>query len=181
MKKTLLIFALILCFSHESFTDHLKGGFFTYEYLGQGSQNTSFLKYRVTLTVYMACNATPAQINGTINFTFRDAGTSAVIQNEPVNIRNQYNLSRTKDEECITDDQRGCYYHIVVYQLDSIELPDNGVGYTVAYQRCCRIVGINNMPNSPPSNSVGNTYAIQIPGSNAGLNAHHNKSAVFLV
>jgi gliding motility-associated-like protein len=179
MKK--LLFAIILCMiGTVSFANHLKGGFFTYEYLGPGTSDPSNLRYHVTLTVYMACNATTQQINDPIFFTFFDAGTNQQVRNVSVPISSQYNLGRTKDEECITGDQTGCYYHIVVYNLPSVELPDNGSGYVISYQRCCRIAGIQNMPPGT-SNSIGNTYSIEIPGSNIGLNAYQNNSAAFLV
>src|SRR5213080_1933039 len=101
MKKLLLLTLLIGCFSF-SFANHLKGGFFTYEYLGPGSSNPTNLRYKITLTVYMACNATAQQINDPINFTFFDAGTKVFVRNVSVAITRQYNLGRIKDEECIT-------------------------------------------------------------------------------
>ena len=177
MKKILLFVFLFVSFTASA--DHLKGGFFTYEYLGPGINNPSYLRYHVRLTVYMICNPSPGQLGADIPFTFFDAGTGQIFQNVSVPRQNNYNLIRTQDEECISDDQRGCYYHIVVYDLPSIELPDNGAGYVVSYQRCCRITGIDNM--QPPSNAVGSTYAIKIPGKNTGQNAHQNRSASFLV
>ena len=54
MKKTLFVlFFSILCIS--GFANHIKGGFFTYEYKGPGIVNPSNLRYDITLTVYMIC------------------------------------------------------------------------------------------------------------------------------
>ncbi|MBA2744995.1 MAG: gliding motility-associated C-terminal domain-containing protein [Flavisolibacter sp.] len=180
MKKLILCISIVFC-TIPALADHLKGGFFTYEYLGPGITNPNSVRYRVRLTVYMACNPSSGQLNTSIPFTFFDANSNAQVQNVMVGISNQYNLVRSKDEECITGDQRGCYYTIVVYELASIELPSNAAGYTVSYQRCCRIIGIQNMISNPASNSVGNTYSITIPGSSAPQNAQTNNSAQFLV
>ena len=178
MKKIFLCFCILLCTS-TAFADHLKGGFFTYEYLGPGVIDPSNVRYRVRLTVYMVCNPSSGQLNTSIPFTFFDAATNIMVRNEQVGIVNQYNLTRTDDDECITGDQRGCYYTIVIYELASIELPSNTAGYTVSYQRCCRIIGIQNMNSNPPSNTIGNTYSITIPGSATPHNGQTNNSAVF--
>lgn len=174
MKKILILLFTCLCFI-DSFANHLKGGFFTYEYLGPGQNNPTYLRYRVTLTVYMECNATPLQINNPINFTFFDAATNQLFQNVSVAISQQYNLQKGYDNPCINGNQAQCYYKIVVYTLASIELPPNQAGYTVSYQRCCRIAGISNIAGN--SSTVGNTYSVNIPG---GAN-QQNSSAVFLV
>src|SRR5258705_10872349 len=118
--------------------DHLKGGFFTYTYLGPGINNSSYLRYRITLTVYMHCNPSGGQLTDPINFSFFNAATNAFIQSAGVHITSQYNLSKVYDDECISGNQIGCYYTIVVYDLPSIELAPLPNGYTVAYQRCCR-------------------------------------------
>ncbi|MGZ8538866.1 MAG: PKD domain-containing protein, partial [Flavisolibacter sp.] len=164
-----------------AFANHLKGGFFTYEYLGQGISNPGYLRYRVTLTVYMDCGSefNPGQLTDPINFTIFDAGTNAQFGNPTVRITSSYRLSKVKDEECIANDQPGCYYFIVIYDLPSIELPGNAAGYTFSYQRCCRITNIANMPGG--SENHGNTYSITIPGSNSPMRADTNSSPRFLV
>ena len=171
----------IICFLLISFfasAEHLKGGFFTYRYLGQGSSPTK-LRYQVTLTVYMICNPSSGQLTQSIPFTFFNAATGQQVQKVYVSISQQYQLSRVEDEECITGEQRGCYYYIVIYDLPEIELDANGAGYAVSYQRCCRIIDIKNIGGA--SNTLGNTYGVQIPGSNAGQNAQQNSSASFQI
>lgn len=175
--KKFLFFILIFFSAFIAKADHLKGGFFTYEYLGPGS-GPNTLKYHITLTVYMVCNPKPEQIGGAINFSFYNADTRQFYKDVAVPITQQYELKRSHNDPCIIGDQSVCYY-IVVYDLPGIDLPVNQNGYTVAYQRCCRIININNI--QAPSNNVGNTYAIAIPGKGAGQNAEQNKSAEFLV
>ncbi|HUC80249.1 MAG TPA: hypothetical protein VMR70_05000, partial [Flavisolibacter sp.] len=179
MKKTLFIFSFLLLGLVAS-ADHLKGGFFTYRYLGPGS-TPGTLRYNITLTVYMNCNSefNPGQLSNPIPFTIFDAGTQTQIRRVLVSISNQYRLSKARDEQCITNDQRGCYYYIVVYDLADIELPANTGGYIISYQRCCRIIDIKNIAGN--SNTYGNTYSIKIPGSAVGPTAPENSSAAFQV
>ena len=176
MKKYLLVLVLALLGCPLLFAAHIKGGFFTYQYLGAGTGTN--LKYKITLTVYMICNPNAGQLSNPINFSFFNAGTNQFIRTESVAITNQYNLSKTYDEPCITGNEVGCKYTIVVYELASVELPPLADGYIVSYQRCCRIAGINNLLNSA---AVGNTFTIKIPGSNAPQNAQTNSSPRFLV
>ncbi len=66
----------------------------------------------------------------------------------------------------------------MIYDLPEIELAPSPSGYIIAYQRCCRIDGINNIQNS---GDVGNTFSIQIPGNNVLAGASINSSPRFLV
>lgn len=177
MKRFLLLFILFTGLSQLSFANHIKGGFFTYKYLGAGATAGS-LKYNVTLTVYMQCFPNDGQVTDPINFTIFDGSTNQFIRNVSVPLTKRYELGKSRDEECITGDQSGCYYTIIVYDLSSIDLPSNANGYTFSYERCCRIAGVENIQNS---NSVGNTYSITIPGASVGQNAQQNSSAGFLV
>jgi gliding motility-associated-like protein len=176
MKKYLLVVTLALLLCPALFAAHIKGGFFTYQYLGPGTGTN--LRYKITLTVYMICNPSTGQLSNPINFSFFNAGTNQFIRTESVAITNQYTLSKTYDEPCITGNEVGCKYTIVVYDLASVELPPLADGYIVSYQRCCRIAGINNLVNS---GTVGNTFSIKIPGSSAPQNAQTNSSPRFLV
>lgn len=176
MKKSILTSLLsiaLLC----GYAEHIKGGFFTYQYLGPGSGDN--LKYKITLTVYMVCNPSEGQLSDTINFSIYEGVSDNIYRNAKVKTKTKYNLVKTEDELCISGDQRGCYYTIVVYELASIELPANAEGYTVSYQRCCRIANMDNIVNS---GEVGNTYSIKIPGTNATVpDANKNNSPNFAV
>jgi len=176
MKRFFLAILLVFLLAASSNAAHIKGGFFTYKYLGPGTGTN--LRYQITLTVYMHCAATPAQISDPINFTIFNAGTNQFIQNVSVSKTNEYQLSKNFDEPCITGNETGCYYKIVVYDLSSIELPATPSGYVVAYQRCCRINGIINVVNS---GNVGNTFTINIPGTTVTPGAEINSSPLFLV
>ena len=176
MKRYLLAITTLLLFAISTDAAHIKGGFFSYQYLGPGTNNPSFLKYKVTLTVYMICSATAGQISDPINFTIFNGGTNAFIQNVSVGIKSDFLLNKTFDEPCITGNQAKCYYRVIVYELASIELAPLANGYIFAYQRCCRIAGIQNVVNS---GTVGNTFDIKIPGTSQ--NAQTNSSPLFPV
>jgi len=147
-----------------TFSRHIKGGFFNYQYLGQGTTSTSNARYKITLTVYMDCAASGNQIDKNLNFTFF-SGTTAN-QYAVINVAqtSTYLLQKLYDDPCITGDQAVCFYRIVTYVLNSFELPPSADGYTISYQRCCRI---ENMDNIIGSGTVGNTYTIQIPGTSS--------------
>jgi gliding motility-associated-like protein len=176
MKKFIL--SLILFFSlFNAFAAHIKGGFFTYEYLGPGIANTDYSRYKISLTVYMSCNPSAGQLTPQINFSIFEQGFSTLVANPAVTITRQYNLFKETDEPCISLDQRGCYYTVVIYELNSIELAPSTVGYTISYQRCCRIANMQNVTNS---DAVGNTYSISIPGTSSMVpNAFKNNSPNF--
>lgn len=176
MKRHLLFFILLSALSFSAEANHIKGGFFTYKFLGAGIQNPANLRFQITLTVYMICYPTEGQLNSPINFTFFDGGTNQYLEDVSVPITNQYAVQKLTDEKCISGDQRGCYYYIVIYDLPAIELTPRANGYTISYQRCCRIAGMENVTSS---NSVGNTYSITIPGTSVGMNAEKNSSPQF--
>lgn len=176
MKRILFIILTFFILAATSNAAHIKGGFFTYKYLGPGTAGN--LRYQVTLTVYMICNPSTGQLSNPINFSIFNAGNNQFLQNVSVPITNQYNLTKNFDEPCITGNETGCYYTIVVYDLTSVELPSSPDGYIFAYQRCCRLAGINNVVSS---GSVGNTFAIKIPGTAVLAGAETNSSPVFQV
>ena len=177
MKKAIFIFLLFLSSTPASlFARHLKGGFFTYQYLGPGAGASN--KYRVTLTIYMDCNATGQQIDQTLNFSFFDAGNNGLLFTREVGQKDNFLLRKTTDEECISGDQTGCYYRVITYELAEVELPINTAGYVVSFQRCCRIENIVNISNS---GAVGNTYAINIPGTAINPLFAQNNSANFII
>src|SRR5688572_31054642 len=119
MKKFILFLSLFVI-TTPTLANHLKGGFFTYEYLGVGIIDPTHFRYKVKLTVYMICNPSAGQLDNPVPFTFFDATTNLQVKNVMVDMTDQYKLNRTEDEPCIVGDQRGCYYTIVVYELASV-------------------------------------------------------------
>lgn len=178
MKKLLFTLLFSIALIH-AFAAHIKGGFLTYEYLGPGTVNPTFLRYKIKLTMYMSCFPTSGQLTNPINLTIFRGSTSIEHANPSVSITNRRELEKKVDEPCISGNQAACYYTVVEYELNNYELPVSADGYTISYQRCCRIAGMENVQNS---GSVGNTYSILIPGTNSPVpDANKNSSPNFLV
>lgn len=177
MKKLLLIISLSLC-SFISFATHTKGGWIYYEYLGQGVNDPTKLRYKVVLKIYMICNATyPGQLDDNVNFTYFDGGSHAFIQNRTVPLKEAPNVSNCTQQQCNPCVQNipSICYKIATYE-DIVELAPTAGGYTIAYQRCCRISGIVNLVNS---NTLGDTWTVSIPGNSKLANAPQNSSPQF--
>lgn len=125
----------------------------------------------------MDCDATGLQIDDVVNFTIFTGTSSTQYANVAVQKTSEYLLQKNYDDPCITGNQAECYYKIVTYVLNSFELPPSTNGYTISYQRCCRI---ENMDNIVSSGNIGNTYTIQIPGTSSIVpNAVKNSSPNF--
>lgn len=176
MKRILFFILTVFLLSSISNAAHIKGGFFSYRYLGPGAPGNA--TYQVTLTVYMICNPSVPQVSNPINFSIFDGGNNQFLQDVSVSLKSQFNLNKNFDEPCITGNETGCYYTVVVYELNSIELPITPGGYIFSYQRCCRIAGIINVSGS---GTVGNTFSIKIPGTATAPGAETNSSPAFQV
>ena len=77
MKKIAFTFFLSILLV-SGFSAHIKGGFFSYEFIGDVAPNSA--KYKIKLTMYMNCNPSDGQLTNPINFTFFDAGSNNFIQ-----------------------------------------------------------------------------------------------------
>ncbi len=174
--KRFLFVSIFSFLSLISFANHTKGGWMYYEYMGPGSAtNTS--RYRVTLKLYTECNLNPGQTDPTVPFSFFGATSNNLIYNISVPVISDVNTNNCTTAEChpcINNIPFICY-KIRTYQTD-IDLPNTPDGFIVAYQRCCRIIGIQNIQS--PSNNVGETWTVKIPGT-AVAGAQLNSSARF--
>jgi gliding motility-associated-like protein len=176
MKKYCILLILLFFSFQKIFADHTKGGWMYYEYLGAGSAPNT-LQYRIVLKTYTACTLSSGQFNPTVNFTIFNAGNNQQLYNIAVTnseITDIQNCTSQNCHPCINPIPSICY-KIITYELVQ-DLPISANGYTVAYQRCCRIAGIINIQN--PSNSVGETWTVKIPGT-ATSGAELNSSAKF--
>jgi len=84
MKKILLLlFSICTCFA--SLATHTKGGWMYYEYLGQGIQDPTKLRYRIGMNFYMDCPSNIIEPN--YNFSiFQGAAPYTFIVDAPVNL-----------------------------------------------------------------------------------------------
>jgi gliding motility-associated-like protein len=169
MKKT-IIMVMCLMASAVSFGAHLKGGWIYYEALGPGA-TTGTVKYRITVKQYLDCNSTANQIDTDVILGIFGTGYF-----KRVVIPNSGNVIMKKGtfDPCISPAPNVCY-RIDSYTTD-VELPESAAGYTLAVQRCCRVAGIVNVPNS---STIGITYSTSIPGSINGNSYAQNNSPQF--
>ncbi len=173
MKKFILALLFFLSLS-DVFANHLKGGWMYYEYLGPGIVDPAKLRYRLVLKQYMVCNANPDQVGTVINFTIFNAANNSFVENAPAPKSLEENIQNHPNNPCILNEPVICY-KVVTFETIR-ELTPLPAGYTISFQRCCRIGGISNLINSQ---SVGSTYMMQIPGTNLGVDAEKNNSAKF--
>jgi gliding motility-associated-like protein len=170
MKRYLVICCLFLLASTSVNAAHIKGGEVFYEYLGAGSNGSE--RYRITLRLFIDCNSTGSQIDPDVNIGIYKNATNQSVQGSPFTLPNtldeQINLSAPSP--CIVNPSPVCY-RVRLYS-SIIELPREALGYTVIFQRCCRINGIENID---PNNSIGASYTCQIHGtSSIGVNETNN-------
>ncbi|WP_207515529.1 PKD domain-containing protein [Longitalea luteola] len=180
MRKALAIALLLIGSIQSLFAEHIKGGEMYYEYLGPGSM-ASTSRYRVTLKLYIDCNANSAgQLDTRINLTVFDKNSLLQVPGSPFDAPttgDQFLRFDPASNPCISNAPTDVCYRVRSFST-VIELPINANGYTIAYQRCCRIDNIINLV--PRSNAVGATYMCEIPGTNSLPEAYKNSSPRFL-
>ncbi len=158
MKPLVLIFFYCLsCLFADA--KHITGGEMIYDYLGAGSAANS-RSYRVTLRLFRDENCfNCAAMPPTVIIGVFNNDNSQVVTNLTLSLSSSSQLPLNTLPSCITNPPT-LTYTVGFYSFE-IELPYNNTGYTAAYQTCCRIDDIANIPNS-----VGATYTTVIPGSN---------------
>lgn len=172
LKYTLL--CIIGCFGFaSSYANHITGG--EMFYVLKGMSGGDYI-YEVTLKLYRDCNSGGAQLD--------DVAPIAVFNNETraqfgstfmVTRTNKVTLSIKSPDPCILNPPTVCYE--VGYYTFTVTLPPSSQGFTISYQRCCRIAGITNLV---ASSSVGATYTALVPGTSLGNTYPNNNSARFL-
>ncbi|HEY1114283.1 MAG TPA: hypothetical protein VGE66_12010, partial [Chitinophagaceae bacterium] len=169
--KHLLLCTLGCFVAALSYANHITGGQMYYTLVSESGGNFT---YKVTMMLYRDCYSQGAQLD--------DSAPIGVFNNETGAIRmfqvpmaRQEKLQITSPDPCILNPPTVCYD--VGYYEFSVTLPAAAQGYTIAYQRCCRIAGINNLIGS---SNVGATYTAQIPGTTLNNNYPANNSAQFV-
>ena len=177
MKKLFTLLTFLLCAIYVQ-AGHIAGGELYYKYIGPGAVANSS-KYEVTLRLFRECNPPPGP-NGTQVSGMPGNVILGIFQNGSATLTGTIDVARTdlqfitlsKPSACIVNAPQVCYQ--VGSYTTTVELNASGVGYTIAFQTCCRTNGIVNISGA----SVGATYTAEIPPS-TGLNAFINNSAVF--
>jgi len=145
----------------------------SYKYLGPGAASNSG-KYLIMLRMYRDCDTDGAKLDPNAAISIYASGSTIPFVSRSVTLERTDVITLTSPDPCISNPPRICYE--VGYYSFEVELPFTSGGYTVAYQRCCRIDGIFNLINSL---SAGATYSATIPGTSTLNSAPNNTSPVF--
>lgn len=172
MKQFLFFISVFFLLSLPSYANHITGGEMYYTFSGIVGNSYS---YHVTLKLYRDCYSTGAQLDDAAPIAIYNKSNGTIVwQNEVVRTQIVV-LNLGSPSPCITNPPLVCY-QVGYYEFD-VTLPGTPSGYIIAYQRCCRIAGINNLQGSV---GVGVTYTADIPGTNPDTTAPQNNSARFI-
>ncbi|MES1214067.1 MAG: hypothetical protein ABUT20_01010, partial [Bacteroidota bacterium] len=173
MKKIITSIFILLC-AFSSFAMHITGGEMYYEFIGMSGGNYQYL---VTLKLYRNHFAPPGAA------PLDDQASIAVFSNDRNTLVASYEVTREKIVNLVLNTPSPCitnppsvWYEVGYYEV-VVSVPASALGYTVAYQRCCRISGINNISGST---NVGASYTASIPGNALVIDAPVNNSAHFV-
>lgn len=154
------------------FANHITGGEIFYTYSGMDANGNH--SYHVTLKLYRDHFSSGAALDGAAAIAIFNTASGAMVWSQSVAMTLQTRLILGSPGACITN-APVVDYDVGYYEFD-ISLPPIPGGYTVTYQRCCRIAGINNLSSS---SNVGATYTAIIPGTVPSPSGPINNSARF--
>ncbi|WP_127126735.1 PKD domain-containing protein [Pseudoflavitalea rhizosphaerae] len=180
MKRKLLWTAVLLMTCYTSLhAAHIRGGELSYKFISAGTTpNTSI--YEITLKLYIDCNQNaPGQLETEVPITIFRSATNTEDRTlvAPMSFENFIRYDPNSNP-CISNAPTDVCYRLR-YFTTRVTLANIPGGYTLAWQRCCRINGIRNV--SAPSESYGVTCVANIPGTNIdGVpDAYKNSSPQF--
>ena len=174
MKKILFIIFFLYA-ATPLFARHVAGGELFYEYIGPGgSPNTS--SYKITLRLFRDCNSSGPLLQNeqVVVGIYENNNRFAALSLPLTGAVNTISLN-TAAFPCLVGTVNVCYQ--VALYTNTIDLPINAVGYTLARGGCCRV---NDITNTTGGSNLGSTYITQIPGTNT-LPIGFNNCPQFLV
>lgn len=177
MKKVLVIAIFLCALIQPLLAEHIKGGEMYYEYKGPGNQAGTAI-YQIYLKLYIDCNAQrEGQLDPQVPITIFDRFDNRQVTNPTASMVQEFFLRfDPATNPCIGNPPSDVCYRVRVYST-TVTLPINAKGYTLAYQRCCRIANIRNLQS--PSDAVGATYMAEIPGTELLADAYTNSSPTY--
>ncbi len=140
-----------------SLARHIKGGEIFYTYIGP---NGNFDTYQVKLRLFISCSSTRDQTETSVNLSFfRISDNQLAVGPVVAPLTYSEVLHLTKPSPCIVNPTDVCYW--VREYTYTVNLSRDPKGFTVVFQRCCRIDGIRNLS---VQKDVGASYTAQIHG-----------------
>jgi gliding motility-associated-like protein len=175
MRKIYFILFFITSYI-PSIAKHIVGGEVIYDYVR--TDNMSTKKYAITLRLFRDnrctdCSDMPANVTLGI---FNNDNNSRLGNFLNIKLSTTRNLDIISAPSCLSNTPQ--FNYSVGLYIFEIELPNNGNGYTITYQTCCRIQNITNVGNRNDE-KVGSTFTGVIPGSNTLTNGIIDNSARF--
>lgn len=171
MKRLLIILALFFS-SKTLLAEHITGGEIYYTFLGMNGTN---YRYKITLKLFRHCGTVGAPLDNEAALAVFTKPNNSIFRQTEVPLRERRELRLRTPGPCITNAPEVCY-EVGFYDWE-VELPASAMGYTISYQRCCRINGISNLVGS---SNLGATYTAEIPGNSMHPEGPENNSAQFV-
>ncbi len=171
--KYYLLAAVALMLNFQASARHITGGELSYRFIK--SSGVDFT-YEITLKLYRDCFSTGAQLDPVVPITFYQKTQTGLsfLKNYDVGMTRTEELRLRSPGECIDNPPVVCY-QVGIY-IYTVTVPASTYGYSVSFQRCCRI---ENMSNISGSGQVGSTYTADIPGTDMVTDGPKNSSPVF--
>ncbi len=181
----ILLFLFVANLCHAT---HIVGGEVFYQYISSDAAGNS--TYKVSMRLFRDCNVAcgdgtnvaclPKQ---TVIAVYENGNTNDFVTELYLPLTNDSTLSLNPSllgdyPPCITTKPPLCY-EVKTYST-TVTLPDNDVGYLLAYENCCRATTLNVLNDNQHSQQglPGVTYDCYIPGKTL-LPTGHNSTAVF--
>ena len=170
-----LFIASLFFFSSASLTaKHLAGGEVSYEYLGRADDET-LARYKVTLKLYRDCETNTDDIEPYVVISIYPFAGGVLYKSLKIFQTRQEFIRLISKDPCI--DQAPVICYDIGYYTTEVELPLTVDGYIVAFQRCCRIIDLENVFTS--SGEIGLTYTTRIPGTGLVTSGPENSTPIF--
>ena len=176
MQKLFFIFFWLVSISLPALARHIKGGEISYLYIGPGA-TAGTERYEITLRLFLECNASGQQLDAEANIgIFRNINETSIAGSPFLfPLRSDEFINLTTPNPCISSPSAVCY-RLRIYKR-TIDLPIEPGGYTMVFQRCCRINGLINLT---PNSNVGSSYTCRMGGSDF-LDSKTNSSPSFAI
>src|SRR6185436_9185937 len=174
MKKSLLSLIVVLATFINTYANHISGGEMYYSFVSQSGNSYT---YSVTLKLFRDPAGGGPNLEPVQNIAIYEKGTNLLAWSGPVAQSQFYTTTLTTPNPCILAPPT-VSFNIALYNFQ-VTLPGSQFGYTIVFQRCCRLTGITNVV--APSTNFGSTYTAEIPGTEPSSSGPTNNSARYVV
>lgn len=148
----------------------------SYKYISRSTANNT-VTYQVTLKLYRVCDeaANIAELPNSVYFSVFSKVDNQPIAGSPFLVAQMSKVIKQSGQAdpCVTNPPNICF-QIGTY-ISTIVFPINTLGYTVAFQTCCRDYTISNLVDTHKADDEtnfpgnGSTYFTEIPGTSTNL------------